>query len=129
VEKNLQVNKLTSFFMTINIHGTGIELTDAIKEYAEEKMSQLTKFFDNIQQINIDVGKQSHHHNKGEVFYAEVNVHIPGHMLRIVKEEQDLYKAIDKVKDHFKVELEKIKEKMRRKDKSELRAVKGMQEE
>ena len=32
-------------------------------------------------------------------------------MLRVVKEEADLYKAIDKVKDHFKVELESMKEK------------------
>jgi ribosomal subunit interface protein len=64
--------------MTINIHGTGIELTDAIKEYAEEKMGSLTKFFDNIQQINIDVGKQSQHHHKGDVYYAEANVLLPG---------------------------------------------------
>lgn len=115
--------------MTINIHGTGIELTSAIKDYAEEKMASLTKYFDHIQQINIDVGMHSHHHNKGEIFYAEANVHVPGHMLRIVKEEADLYKAIDKVRDHFKVELEKMKEKMRHKDKEELRDMKSFDEQ
>ena len=91
-------------------------------------MESLTKFFDNIQQINIDVGKRSNHHHKGEIFYAEVNLHIPGHMLRVVKEEPDLYKAINKVKDHLKVELENIKEKMRGKDKEELRGAKQYQE-
>lgn len=111
--------------MNINIKSTGMELTDAIKSYAEEKMETLLKFFDNIQHIDIDVGMRStHHHNSGEMFYAEVNMSIPGRLVRVVKEEVDLYKAIDKVKDHLKVELEQEKEKMRRKDKIELRAQK-----
>ncbi|MEK7623987.1 MAG: ribosome-associated translation inhibitor RaiA [Patescibacteria group bacterium] len=115
--------------MTITIHGTNIELTDALKQYAEEKIEGLTKFFDNIQSARIDIGKRSNHHHKGEIFYAEVNLSVPGHMLRVVKEEADLYKAIDKVKDHFKVELESMKEKMRRKDKKGLRRAKEYKEE
>lgn len=110
--------------MTINIQGTGIELTDAIKQYAEEKIEGLTKFFDNIQQADIDVGIRSHHHHKGRVFYAEVNLSVPGRMVRVVKEGEDLYKAIDKVKDHLKVELGKIKGKMRERDRQGLRGQK-----
>ncbi len=110
--------------MIITIHGTGIELTPAIREYAEEKITSLEKFFDNITKAEIDVGMQSHHHNKGEIFYAEVTLDIPGRTLRVVKEEQDLYKAIDKVKDHLKVELEDVKERMRRIDKDEIRGQK-----
>lgn len=110
--------------MNINIKGTGIDLTEAIKDYAQEKMQTLVKFFDNIQHIDIDVGMRGNHHNKGDVYYAEVNMSIPGRLVRVVKEEADLYKAIDKVKDHLKVELEQEKEKMRRKDKHVLRAQK-----
>lgn len=104
-------------------------MTDAIRSYAEEKMETLVKFFDNIQHIDIDVGMNSNHHNKGNVYYAEVNMSIPGRLVRVVKEEADLYKAIDKVKDHLKVELEQEKEKMRRKDKHELREQKAYHEE
>lgn len=110
--------------MATNIHGTGIELTEAIKAYAEEKIGGLTKFFENIQQIKIDIGVRSNHHNKGDIYFAEVTMQIPGHTVRVVKEEADLYKAIDKVKDHLKVDLEKVKEKMRRRDKDQLRGVK-----
>ena len=113
--------------MTINIRGTGMELTDAIRQYAEEKVMMLEKYFDHIIIANVDVGRRSHHHQKGEIFYAEVNLHLPGHMLRVVKEEQDLYKAIDKVKDHLKMELENMKEKMRKRDKGGLRAAKAYQ--
>ncbi|NLZ96827.1 MAG: ribosomal subunit interface protein, partial [Candidatus Magasanikbacteria bacterium] len=42
--------------MKINIQGTGIELTEAIKRYAIEKTKSLEKYFDNIQQADIDVG-------------------------------------------------------------------------
>ncbi len=107
--------------MIITIHGTGMELTPAIREYAEEKISSLEKFFDKITKAEIDLGMQSHHHNKGDIFYAEVTLDIPGRVLRVVKEEPDLYKAIDKVKDHLKIELDSAKEKMRRIDKEEIR--------
>lgn len=110
--------------MIITIHGTGMELTDAIKQYVEEKVLGLTKFYNNITQARVDVGLTTHHHQKGRIYYAEVNLHLPGKMLRVVKEENDLYKAIDKVKDHLKLELEKTKEKRRAKDKKVLRGEK-----
>jgi putative sigma-54 modulation protein len=108
--------------MNIKIKGTGIELTEATKNYVEEKIGGLIKFFDNIQSADIDVGMNSHHHNKGKIYYAEVNMDVPGKVIRVVKESEDLYKAIDKVKDHLKGELESMKEKKRTKDKKVLRA-------
>jgi putative sigma-54 modulation protein len=107
--------------MQIKIQGTGIELTEAIKAYAEEKVLTLEKFFEQIISADIDVGMESHHHNKGQVYYAEVNLSVPGELIRVRKNESDLYKAIDKVKDHLKVELQKMKEKKRSLDKEELR--------
>ena len=113
--------------MIVTIHGTGIELNDAIKEYVEEKILGLAKFYNNITQARVDVGRTTHHHQKGKIFYAEVNLHLPRKMLRVVKEATDLYKAIDKVKDHLKLELEKTKEKRRAKDKKMLRGKKEYQ--
>lgn len=115
--------------MKITIQGTGIELTEAIKQYAEEKAQSLEKYFDNIQQADIDVGMNSHHHNKGNIYYAEINLSVPGKLVRVVKESEDLYKAIDKVRDHLKVELEKMKGKMNEIDREGLRDQKGYQEE
>ncbi len=114
--------------MIITIHGTGIELTDAIKDYANKKIMSLEKFFPNITKIEIDLGMRSHHHQKGQVYYAETNVRIPGSMVRVVKDAEDLYKAIDSVKDHLKVDLGKAKEKRRTKDKKTIRAKKEYQD-
>jgi putative sigma-54 modulation protein len=113
--------------MLININATGMELTEPIKQYVNEKFGDMDKFFDNIQRTDIDVGMRTQHHNKGKIFYAEANVHVPGKDIRIVKDTEDLYKAIDKVRDHLKNELKEFKEKMRRTDKKVLRAQKGYQ--
>ena len=114
--------------MIINIQAKGVDMTDAIKQYAEEKATDLEKYFDNIVGIDAIVGMNSNHHNKGKIYFAEFNVQVPGKNLNMKKEAEDLYKAIDKVKDHLKVEFEKMKGKMRDKDKKELRDVKGYQD-
>ena len=114
--------------MTITLHGTGIEMNDKLRLYAEEKIRSLEKFFDNIQKAEIDIGVRNHHHQKGKIYYAEVNVHVPRRVMRIVKEAEDLYKAIDKVRDHYKVEFDKMKGKLRAKDKKVLRENKIYQE-
>lgn len=110
--------------MIINIRATGMELTPAIKQYAEEKFEKLTRYFNNIQKIDIDVGLRSHHHQHGKIYYSEVNVHVPGKLVRVQRDATDLYKAIDSVKDHLKVELNELQERMSEKDRKGIRALK-----
>ncbi len=111
--------------MTIQIQGTGIKLTDALKQYVTEKIESLDKFFDHIITADVDIGVRNYHHKKGDIYYAEVNLSVPGNLVRVEKDADDLYKAIDIVKDHLKVELEKIKGKMLDKDRETLHDVKG----
>ncbi len=115
--------------MTINITAKGMELTSAIQEYAREKVESLETFFDGIIKVDVIVGMESHHHNKGKIYFAEMNVHVPGNSVFVKKEAADLYKAIDKVKDHLKVDLEKTKSKMRQIDRGALREQKAYQED
>ena len=114
--------------MNINVQAKGIDMTDAIKQYVEDKAQMLTKYFDNIVSVDVIVGMNSQHHQKGKIYFAEFNVSVPGKNINLKKEAEDLYKAIDKVKDHLKVEFEKMKGKMRDKDQQVLRDTKGYQE-
>ena len=114
--------------MNVNIKVTGMDTTDAIKQYVEDKANDLLTYFDNIQGVDAIVGMESHHHNKGKIYYAEFNLQIPGKNINIKKNAEDLYKSIDKVKDHLKIELEKIKGKMNARDREEIRDQKGDQE-
>jgi putative sigma-54 modulation protein len=99
--------------MTINIHAAGMDLTDAIKDYAEEKISSLEKYYDNIIHIEVDLGLDSHHHNKGEIYSCAATIEVPSKVFRVEKEEKNLYKAIDKVRDHLREEMTAWKEKVR----------------
>ncbi len=99
--------------MTINIKTTNLELTDAIRKYAEDKVGEaLSKYTLDIIQADIEVGKTSAHHQKGEIFRAEVNVQIPGKLVRAETVHEDLYAAIDKMRDILLEELRKQKEKI-----------------
>ena len=107
--------------MTITIRATNMEMTETIRAYAEEKFMSLEKFFDNIQTIDIDMGVNSNHHQKGNIFYTVANVTIPGKLLRVERDSEDLYKSIGKVKDHLRVELHDMKEKMLHHDRDSVR--------
>ncbi len=89
-----------------------IELTDAIRTYVEEKFSTLEKYDHQIQLIEVDVGKNTNHHQKGDVFVCSATIKIPSDVLKIERDAEDLYKAIDKVKDHFRETLAQRKERL-----------------
>ena len=95
--------------MQIIITGKGIELTEAIKAYAEDKISGLDKFYDQILSAKVVVGKENNHHQKGDVFIAECKLDVPGKDLFAEKKEETLYKAIDKIRDYLESELKKFK--------------------
>ncbi|MEI7512127.1 MAG: ribosome-associated translation inhibitor RaiA [Candidatus Uhrbacteria bacterium] len=98
--------------MTINIRAHDMELTQAIRDYAEEKMQSLEKFLDSINQVDIEVGRANGSHQKGDVFECKVAIQIGGNLMKVEREADDLYKAIDKVRDHLRVELTEWKRMM-----------------
>jgi putative sigma-54 modulation protein len=88
--------------MKINIKATGIELTNAIALYAEKKVASLEKYLNQENDgvvAQVEVGKVSQHHKSGEVFRAEVHLIGGGLDLYAASEQDDLYAAIDMVKD------------------------------
>ncbi|MEK7558003.1 MAG: ribosome-associated translation inhibitor RaiA [Patescibacteria group bacterium] len=99
--------------MQLNIKATNIELTSEIKDYVQKKVDMLDKFLGKIQTLNasFEVELITNHHLKGEIYRAEMNLEIPRELLRVEKTEKDLFKAIDKVKDHMAEVIKKYKEK------------------
>lgn len=96
----------------IEIKGTNMELTEAIRDYAEKRLAALAPMCEKYSpcDVAVDVGKTSNHHNKGEVFYAEFNLTIPGALLRATVTRDDLYAAIDECRDDLRRQLVDRKE-------------------
>ena len=90
--------------MKINIKATSIELTQAISDYVYKKISSIEKYLDksNTDVIaQVEVGRSTRHHKTGNIFRAEVHITGMGLDLYAVSEMEDLYAAIDVVKDEI----------------------------
>jgi ribosomal subunit interface protein len=99
--------------MEIKIKTTKMEMTPAIELAINEKLGGLDKYFDSIIGCEVEVGKTTNHHNKGNIFRAEVNLEVPKKIIRAEVETDDLYKALTEVKDKLKIEIIKYKEMLR----------------
>lgn len=97
--------------MKINLKATNCELTAAIRDFTQQKIGGVDKYFNNIQQADVEIGKTSAKHRKGDVFFCEINLSVPGKLLRFRKETNDLQKAINEVKRGIQQEIKKYKEK------------------
>ncbi len=94
--------------MNIKIRSVNFDLTDAISEYVNKKLSSLEKFtgVDGEVLCEVEIGRTTKHHNSGDIFKAEVNMSISGSpQVYAVSEQSDLYAAIDIVKDDIERQL------------------------
>lgn len=82
-----------------------MELTQAISDYVYKKIAPIEKYLNKKSSSDIvaqiEVGRSTHHHKTGNIFRAEI--HITGVNLDAyaVSEMEDLYAAIDIVKDEI----------------------------
>lgn len=104
--------------MQIHIRANNIELTPAIKDYAEKKVRGLEKYAPKDSgatelQAWVELGLTTKHHQSGNIFKAEVQFQLPHvtNMVRASAETGDLYSSIDKAHDDMKNELSRIREK------------------
>ncbi len=99
----------------LHIHGSGLSLTAALKEMAEEKFGRLnrllTRFDDSDLLMDIELSKTTAHHNKGKIFRVEINLPIGRHQVFCAAECDDLYEAMDHCVTTAKRQLTKLKEK------------------
>jgi ribosomal subunit interface protein len=92
----------------MNIKTTGLELTPAISEYLDKRFEAIAKFFvdDSTAQIDVELAKTTNHHKNGDIFKAEVHIVAKGVNTYASSEKEDLYIAIDSVRDEV---LRKVK--------------------
>jgi len=100
--------------MKINIKATNMELTPAISDYLSKKLTAIEKFIDiddDSAICGLEVGKTTNHHRTGDYFRAEINLDWAGRQYYSAVEKDDLYAAIDEMKDQIVAELGKSKDK------------------
>lgn len=126
--------------MKIVIKTTNLKLNQKIRDYIQEKIGSLEKFAEVFQskdyynhffakgkprvEVWLEISRTTRHHQKGDIFRAEAQMHLPGKSLRAESERDDLKLAITEIKDELQRGVKKYKGKAQSLDKRHSRVLK-----
>jgi ribosomal subunit interface protein len=110
-----------------SLKATKIEHTPAITSYIEKKLKDLERVLDKKDtsiHAELEVGKSTTHHKQGELYFAEINLHAMKKKWRAVEEADNLYAAIDAMRDAIVREVTSGEKKERVKSRKGAREIK-----
>ncbi len=93
--------------MQVSITVRHAKLTPQLKKYAEEKVSKVQKYFDNVIAAHVILTVEKYYS------IAEATVNAGGTRINAKEESQDLYAAIDLMVDSLDRQMKKFKEKIK----------------
>lgn len=96
----------------INLKVTGMEASDAVREYLDKKLEKVGDFAEKEQDeviLRVEIGRTTGHHEKGDIFRAEINTRVLGQDFYAATELEDLYAAIDKAQEEILREIKRAK--------------------
>jgi len=102
--------------MVIKIKGTQLDLTSPIKAYINTKLKSVERLIarideNNVAEANIEVERTTHHHKRGQVYRAEINLILPRKLLRAEAVSEDVRLAINEAIKELAREIKKYKSK------------------
>ena len=97
--------------MKFNIHGKKIDVTESIKNYIEEKIGRLDKYFENPEDITATALIKL----RGNEQVVEITINANKFILRGEESHKDLYASIDKVSDKIERQIRKNKTRLKKK--------------
>lgn len=106
--------------MNLLIRGDRLEVTEALKEYANKKLSRLEKYFESplASDVHVTMTVVRGLHS------VEVTITLPNLLLRAEEKSEDMYASLDAVVDKLERQIRKHKTKVNRK----LRQERGMRD-
>lgn len=101
--------------MEYNIRGENIEVTQALKDYVEKKLSRVEKYFNtdptSPASVVMTVFRDEHR--------VEVTIPFPGVLLRAEEKSPDMYASIDLVVEKLERQIRKYKTRVNRKSRQD----------
>jgi putative sigma-54 modulation protein len=92
--------------MQLSVKGRNLEVTDALRSYAEEKLRRLTKYFENIVTAHVVLALEKHRQ------IAEVTLRVRDLTIRAEESTEDLYSSIDLVVEKLERQILRYKERI-----------------
>jgi putative sigma-54 modulation protein len=92
--------------MQLSVKGRNLEITDALRQYAEEKLGRLTKYLEQIVSASVVLSVEKHRH------LAEVTLRVRELTIRAEESTGDLYSSIDLVAEKLERQILRYKERI-----------------
>lgn len=92
--------------MQLSVKGRNLEITDALRQYAEEKLGRLRKYFEQIGTAAVVLSVEKHRQ------IAEVTLRVRDLTIRAEESTADLYSSIDLVADKLERQILRYKERI-----------------
>lgn len=93
--------------------GTGLEITDSVREYTEKKLDFIFRKYDVVNNtIQIEIGKTTNHHKNGEVYFAEAHFQVKKRDVYARAEKKDVYESLNTLQSEIYSQLSTNKEKV-----------------
>jgi len=89
--------------MRIEVRGKNIELTNALREYVEKRLSKLERFIDDLKEAQVTLSVE------GDTHRVEVTIPLNGVILRGEEKTDDMYSSVDLVVDKLEKQIDKYK--------------------
>src|SRR5262245_19833343 len=93
--------------MRLNITFRNLEATDALKQYASEKIERVHKYLDRAGEAHVVLSLERH------LQHADISIHAGTFLLRGREKSEDMYASIDLAMDKIERQLRRYKEKLK----------------
>lgn len=100
-----------------SIRGENLEVTDALRNYVEEKVAKIEKYFQESQELTAKVNLKVYREKTAKV---EVTIPIGSITLRAEDVSQDMYGSIDLVVDKIERQIRRNKTKIEKKNRQKV---------
>ncbi|GGN01684.1 hypothetical protein GCM10007092_14840 [Thermus composti] len=89
--------------------GRNLEITDAIRDYVGKKLARLDRLQEGeaMAKVVLSLAGSPHVERRAR---AEIQVEVPGGLVRVEEEDEDLYAAIDRAVDRLQTQIKRYRE-------------------
>lgn len=112
---NKEVLKESITMLRFEIHGENLTITDAIRNYIEEKIGKLERYFNNVPNAIAHVKVKTYQNSSTKI---EVTIPLKNVTLRAEERHDDLYAGIDLINSKLERQVRKYKTRVNRKNRN-----------
>lgn len=106
--------------MRIITKAKNLELSKDLQSAIDKKIGSLKKFLNilkkdtpngekTLAEVFVEIGKETFHHRKGNIFFAKAQIYLPGKKLAAQAKGDTPLKTLTAIKDELKKEVKKYK--------------------